>query len=76
MRRRFIKLTPLRKLELAYKLLDDMISSPRRNATLSLIKRIKGDSKIPIDVYLHDYRATVDMRIKGIAREILKKIRY
>ena len=76
MRRRFIKLTPLRKLELAYKLLDDMIQNPRRNATLSLIKRIKGDSTVPIDVYLHDYRVTVDMRIKGIAREILKKIKY
>ncbi|MBC8485984.1 MAG: hypothetical protein H8D45_08085 [Bacteroidetes bacterium] len=69
-------MTSLRKLELAYKLLDDMIQNPRRNATLSLIKRIKGDSKVPIDVYLHDYRSDVDKRIRGIAREILKKIKY
>ena len=76
MRRRFIKLTPLRKLELAYKLLDDMIQNPRRNATLSLIKRIKGDSKVPIDVFLYDLRDDTDRRIDGLRREILKKIRY
>jgi len=76
LRRRFKKITPLRKLELSYKLLTDMIQNPRRNATLSLIKRIKGDSKVPIDVYLFDLRNDIDRRIEGMAREILKKIKY
>ena len=76
MRRRFKRIAPLRELELSYKLLTDMIENPRRNATLSLIKRIKGDSKIPIDVYLFDYRNDVNRRIRGIAREILRKIKY
>jgi len=76
MRRRFKRITPLRELELSYKLLTDFIENPRRNATLSLIKRIKGDSKIPIDVYLFDYRNDVNRRIRGIAREILRKIKY
>ncbi len=76
MRRRFKRITPLRELELSYKLLVDAIENPRRANYISLIKKIKGDSKLPIDVYLHDYRVTIDMRIKGIAREILKKIRY
>jgi len=76
MRRRFKRITPLRELELSYKLLTDFIENPRRNATLSLIKRIKGDSKIPIDVYLFDLRNDVDRRVRGIAREILKKIKY
>ena len=76
MRRRFKRIAPLRELELSYKLLTDMIENPRRNATLSLIKRIKGDSKIPIDVYLFDLRNDVDRRIRGIAREILRKIKY
>jgi len=53
-----------------------MIQNPRRNATLSLIKRIKGDSKVPIDVYLFDLRNDIDRRIEGMAREILKKIKY
>jgi len=76
MRRRFKRIAPLRELELSYKLLTDFIENPRRNATLSLIKRIKGDSKIPIDVYLFDYRNDVNRRIRGIAREILRKIKY
>ena len=76
MRRRFKRITPLRELELAYKLLVNMIENPRRANYISLIKKIKGDSTVPIDIYLHDYRSDVDKRIRGIAREILKKIKY
>ena len=56
--------------------LNDLIEDPRKGASLVLIRKIKGEGKIPTNEKLRNFRDEIENDIRYITTKIKNKIGY
>ncbi len=73
-RQRGKKRDPVDSLKDSYKLLIEVMENPQKQGYVSLIKKMKFGSKVPINIKLFDFKQEIDGDIKEIKRKILYKL--
>ena len=74
MRRRYVSQSPVEKLEESYRLLEELTRNPKKLQYLLLLKRIRGKSKVPINLNMSEVKKEVDADIRDIVKKIRGKI--
>jgi hypothetical protein len=68
------KRDPIDSLKESYKLLVEVMENPQKQGYVSLMKKIRFGSKIPMNMKLFDFKEEIDADIKDMKRRILRKL--
>jgi hypothetical protein len=72
--RRYKPQSPVEKLEESYMLLEWFVQNPKKLGYLLLLKRMRGKSKVPINLNMSEVKKEVDADIRDIVKKIRGKI--
>ncbi len=65
---------PVNNLRQTYFTYTELMRNPKKMGYLNLYRKIRGQSKIPINISLFDFRQEIDIEIRDINRRLRRKV--
>lgn len=56
--------------------LNDLIEDPRKSGSIALIRKVRGESKLPTNEILRNFRDDIEADIKYVTWKIKQKIGF